>query len=496
MALEDLTDEELIALAQQKQATQSLEADNYGAGLATELAQGSTLGFGDELGAGVNALADMAMGRFPDESLTDAYGRWKTQIQGDRDQFRAQNPIASTAANIAGGIPTGIVAGAPVAASRLGVMGTEAALGGLEAYGSDENILQGAALGGALGGIGSLIGRPQRVAQGIEEIAQRAEARAGRRLVTRAQQTGSDIGKRLEAGMEQVPFAGGPTRRIKDNFQTELNQSAARSIGLDTDVLTLDQLDEARRNIGDMFDTASAGRNVAVPTESLDNMQNIVDSVKALPSKPKKAQKIGSRIIEELKDGNITDSRYQELSSDLRNSIQKAATTGDTPNMKALGSLNEELDNLFEQGLGGEALEEFKEARQLWRNYKLLTKRTGTVSAEGNVSGRHLFNEMAKGGRSSRVPGTELGDLAALSRIPGIGDSGTASRQIPMTAGIGGMGVGALGGMSALADYGLGLGATAGGFRLANELAQGAPGTPGAIAGSVQRAIEWPELIE
>lgn len=448
---------------------------------AEQFGQGVTLGYGDEISSGIRAL--MPGWRFGDETIPEAYERMQAVNKSRMTSFVEENPEIAYPAQITGGLATGTVLPGSIA-SRLGVAGVagkEGALGAAEAYGTDQDIATGAALGSAFGGIGSLIGRPKRVAEGIEEIAQRAEKRAGKRLMTRAQRADSDMGRKIESTLETFPGAAA-TRPIKKNFQNQLNREAAASIGQNADKLTADVLERARDDIGQLFREATGGRSIDIDTPALESLEGVIDSINRLPSRPDTARKIGENILDELRLGQLTDARYQELSSDVRNALFKAQKAGDAPNMKGLEAINEVLDDAVQMGLGAEELEKFKTARKLWRNFKVLTKGNNTVNpATGDVSGKLLFNELAKGGQGSRVSGP-LGDLARMAKVPGVGDSGTASRLLLPLAG-----VGAVAGYTDLSGSLLGMMA---GARLIDEIAQRATAEGGAtVGGALQRGL-------
>lgn len=447
---------------------------------AEQFGQGVTLGFGDELSSGIRSIIPSE--RFGDETIPEAYERMQAVNKSRMASFVEENPEIAIPANIAGNIVSGIAAPGAKLGGRLAMAGREGALGAIEAYGTDQDVLTGAGMGTAFGGIGSLIGRPRRVAEGIEEVAQRAEARAGRRLLTRAQGSNSRTGRQIEATLETLPGASA-TKRTKGAFQKELNREAAASIGQNADNLSGDVLGKAHDDIGQLFKEATGGRDIKVGIKQLTSLEDTIDNIRKLPSRPDTAAKIGKNILEELRLGKITDARYQEISSDVRASLFKAQKAGDSPNMKALSAINEVLDDIVQKGLGGAELDKFKLARKMYRNFKVLTKGANTINpATGDVSGKLLFNELAKGGQGYNVQGP-LGDLARLSKVPGVGDSGTASRMLLPLAG-----VGAVAGYTDLTGSLLG---SIGAARIVDEIAQGVSSQGAATAaGAIQRGME------
>jgi hypothetical protein len=130
-------------------------------GVLTSATQGLTFGLGDEivagLDAGTNYVGDMLRGRNKDISIGQQYDAALEARRGPQKQFEEQNPIASTAAEIAGNIPTAFIGGAP--SSIAGAMKLGAGLGGLYGFGKAEGgaaeRAKGAAMGGAVGGLAS-----------------------------------------------------------------------------------------------------------------------------------------------------------------------------------------------------------------------------------------------------------------------------------------------------------------------------------------------------
>lgn len=152
----------------------------YGAGLFNQFGQGLTFGFSDEVAAGLAALAAGATeGRLPtpgsplgQAEFLQNYQDMVAPMRESMGQFAQENPIASTAANLTGGLATGGVglarAGAALAprgagAARsvltdIGVAAGEGALAGA-GYAEPGQTLQGAGMGGAGGAaVGAVAG--------------------------------------------------------------------------------------------------------------------------------------------------------------------------------------------------------------------------------------------------------------------------------------------------------------------------------------------------
>lgn len=139
-------------------------------GLTDQANQGLFANFEDEMQAGVRYGADRvtdALGlrdaRYP--SYSDALAN----VRGEQKAFRAENPVASTVANVVGALPTALMPlGGLSRAAQAGGLGTRVAGGGaigagqgaLYGYGAGEGVADrltsgaiGASLGGAVGAL-------------------------------------------------------------------------------------------------------------------------------------------------------------------------------------------------------------------------------------------------------------------------------------------------------------------------------------------------------
>lgn len=173
-------------------------------GLIDSLTQGAAFGFGDEL----TGLESAVLGRTPEGGWFDYsrpfVERYQTAVdaeRGQQDQFREDAPIASTAAEVAGALATGVGAGRAGltlmgrARSVPGAIGLGAAegagYGGMYAAGeADEGDRgeaalygagMGAATGGAVSGAAAQIGKilAGRQAAGMAPSVQELKGRAG-----------------------------------------------------------------------------------------------------------------------------------------------------------------------------------------------------------------------------------------------------------------------------------------------------------------------------
>lgn len=156
--------------------------DSYGLNMVREGLQGATLGFSDEIGAGIAAtLAKYLDGH----DFDTAYNDIVSNIRAEQNAFREENPVSSTVAQIAGGLATGGAGlgklgakeGAKTAARVLANTKAGAVAGSVAGAGfADEDKAEGALLGGVTGAVGGAIGG--EIGEKItRKLAQRTQAR-------------------------------------------------------------------------------------------------------------------------------------------------------------------------------------------------------------------------------------------------------------------------------------------------------------------------------
>lgn len=208
--------------------------------------QGATLGFGDELAAGVGAL----IGNDNAPTLGQRYTNLRDSFRRDNAKAREAHPGVSMAGEMVGGLPLAIATGGQAKGLSLGGKiaagaGTGALFGGLSAAGASEGDPNqagadaggGALLGGALGGALPLVGRTIALplAQKLRDVGNNA----GRRVLTRTSSALSAKKGVSDAAVEAAREAGafGPLKDTK--FANEV-------------------LDDARESMGDLYGTIVA----------------------------------------------------------------------------------------------------------------------------------------------------------------------------------------------------------------------------------------------
>lgn len=182
--------------------------------------------------AGLNALVRAP---FTDKTIGEEYNTIRSQYQNARQQYADENPIANAAASIGGAIQGGGVATrgigtaanaiAPSLVSGLGSryagrMAGDAALGlglgGVSAYGHDQDVGTGALIGGAVGGVarpvislagGALSGLGSLVGIGNASRARNAVSEAVQRSGSSADDVANELARAAAQGQPEYMVA-------------------------------------------------------------------------------------------------------------------------------------------------------------------------------------------------------------------------------------------------------------------------------------------------
>lgn len=441
---EGASQEDILAFASANYRPASVQAAPEAArgSLADPVAQGMTLGFSDELAGLLGAVpAAISTGN----SVVDAYKGIRDAARENYQGYREQNPVASTAAEIGGGLLTGGMGGGRALAGTAGrqmlarAAATGAGLGAASGAGySNADNLQGLLADTALGGAtGAITGAAFPAAgQAVNALGRRVGSIAddvGIRLTPGARY-GSPTLRKVEASLESFPLTSPAFTKLREGNQAAINRAAAESIGSSGNTLKGGVLGAARARLNAEFERLTQGRTITIDQDFSDAMQTIRQSLESPLASAKKGRKILDAIDEITSSGQITDRTYQDISSEVTDSLMAKGVKGKSK--KALRDAKEAIDNLFERNLGGEELDAFRTARTQWRNLMNLKKAVNVGT--GNVSGLKLANRLATNDETGYVFGQNKSPLYQAARAAQeysdiVGDSGTATRaSIPM----------------------------------------------------------------
>lgn len=432
--------------------------NNFAGGVSDAITQGATLGFADEAGAGVRALAragtNLIQGK--DADLSGNYDRALTDIRGREKQFAEQHPTASAVGNIVGGLATGKPTG-PIAASGVPTTiarsaATGAGMGAVGGFGAGEggfqnrlnSAVEGATFGGALGaGIPAAAGVVSRVVSPFrnqltpeaQRLAQVAKTEGI--PLSAAQASGSRPLQSLEAFFETHPMTASTQQAESQAQRRAFNWAALRRIEESGDDLSPAVLSRARDRISDQIENLVAQTRVKPDKAFSDDLADAVTEYGRRLDAMKKPvfDTFVSDISDMMSSGGMPGKTYQSTRSTLSQMAQGAG--GNDPYFaQALRALRDTLDKAADRSMPDPLKGDWADARRLWGNLRTLEKamsNTTTQAASGNLSPTQLALAVAqqhpRGGYSRGY-----GPMNDLSRVgtefvrPQIPNSGTPER--------------------------------------------------------------------
>jgi len=415
------------------------------------------------LGGGAPGQGDTFAQRYANEQALQSQ-----QMQ----TFQTQHPIASTAANVAGGVlgtapliaasPAAFgISAAPLATNMAAGAATNALIGGADTAargGSLSDVRNSAEVGGALGAaapaLGSGVNALGRMVTGgamaPEDAALASLARDKYGIPLTNDQLSGDSGMGfLRSASDRLPFSGAGSD-IADT-QAGFNQAVSSTIGENAPKLTPQVMTSAKARIGSMFDSVAANTQIKADPQFDNDLLNVVSQ----------AQNSGMT-ADELKPINkIFDSVLDAVDPTTRTidgATYQTLTKSNTPFGRALSNPNSNISGVahdikdaLDDALGRSAspadLQTFQDAKSQWRNLRTIegnvAQNGGNVSAPRLASdlnnSRFSKNTMAYGG------GGDLGELAAIGQrfMKQPPSSGTAERLTAigaLTGAVGGAG--------------------------------------------------------
>lgn len=256
--------------------------------------------------------------------------------------------------------------------------------------------------------------------------------------MTPGQATGSRALQQLEAKLESQPMTSGTFNSIKANNQTALNKIAANAIGENSAVVDSTVLGKASDRLSNVYKMVANDKPRAIDPDSfLNNLAKVESDYEGLLPASLSENPLVKRLMGYAEKGDATGAQLQDLASKLGRAATNNMTSagGDRQVGMALFDVKNHVDDLLEQGLKGETLNAFKDARKQYRNLMLLTQRQGVLNpSSGDVSGNALASILQSKDRNGFLLGKNQSDLYNAARFaqafkPIVGDSGTATRM-------------------------------------------------------------------
>ncbi|MTJ81728.1 MAG: hypothetical protein F8N37_12020 [Telmatospirillum sp.] len=414
-------------------AGKTMGDNGAGWGGVDSFSDGVLQGLGDELKAAAAATKESFSGGLP---WSNAYDQALDMYRGARNQYRTDHPVAATAAELGGGLATGLAATpfmpAP-AAGLLGRIGQGAATGGAAGalYGFNDgeggavDRTKNALISGGIG-FGTGVALPAMVAGGARAISpgasrltpeetRLAQVAADNGIaLTPGQQTGSKVLRTVESVFSGLPLTSSKQAQIVGNQQTAFNRAILARAGIDADNAAPDVLAAGKGALGQQFNDLAARNNVALDNPLLDALSTVQQNAqKALEPDQ---QPIIARYIDGILDQG--DQMDGPLYQATRSALSRRAASSNNPELaNNLRDIRGALDDAAARSISPEDADAWNTARQQYGNLKtVMAAMNGPHADSGNIPPTQLRQAVARsvGTDAYATGGGDLNDLARV----------------------------------------------------------------------------------
>jgi hypothetical protein len=341
----------------------------------------------------------------------DILARQQAEKAAEYEKIRQQRPIAAGFGEV---LPTALTK------SPLLVGVSEAAK-----YGEPGERLTKGAFGGLTAGLGNWIGgrfvpyvNPQVNESSLKAIREAESLGVQPRL---SEITGSRGIAKLEDVVAQAPFG---ESMLKPQYKNQLkfNETAAKSIGEKSQLLTEDVLANASARIGQVYNNVAT---TEVPIRFTKSVENAADEILKRQNAAKRMNLTEAENPQLTATANAWKLKAQRgeafTGADYnltRENLSKLAWAAEGSERKAYRDLLNALDDAAEQSLvasGENSLaNQLKVARQQYANLKTIEK--GNVVKNGDIDIKLLRNAIKQGKESAYKEGKLVGDLSKLAK--------------------------------------------------------------------------------
>lgn len=318
------------------------------------------------------------------------------------------------------------------------------AYGALQPVADGESRAVNTAVGGGLGVLGQgIAGVAQkagtRAVESLSPVVRRSieSARAAGIPLNVAQVTNSAPVRALQAASKYLPFAG--ASKSAQAQQEAFNRAVGRSFGADAPQLSDDVMRAARNRLSQTFDDIYTRNDVEIGPDVVRRMAEVErEAFEDLTQAD--AQVVRNqldKVLREAGDGILTGKKYQAL----RSALQKAEDGGKIGRL--VRKMRNELDDAAVASVSADDAAQLAKVRSQWANLRTAEDALKQVSgAAGDIRPASLYPLIRKGATK------EMRELAKIGQNvlkDGIGDSGTAQRQMYQNLLTGGAGLAAAG---------------------------------------------------
>jgi len=328
-------------------------------------------------------------------------------------QLQATHPIAT---GVGEALP--YVAGLPATGTAMGAAAVGAVPGLLE-YGTPEEKLKRAAIGGVAGAAGNTIGK--LLVRGQTPASQ---ASKGFAKLTGGQESGSTPVQTVESVLQRLPGSSGRMSKVYEPQQQAINKAALERSGLEAaGKVTREMLDTGVETVGGRIgDAAKKIPLVQIDDIALNRLAELERSYgKLLDAQQKPVFKaMIDDIIDRSVNGRLTGEAYQNIRSLLGETVQGMSGA----QKHAFKGLQKTLDDAAVRSATGDVAKSLLSARGQYRNLKSIDD---LLTPAGNISAARLATRGTKPGKLS----PSMSEVAKFANVvkAQIPDSGTAQRS-------------------------------------------------------------------
>lgn len=427
---------------------------------ARSAVQGLTFGLADESYGLTQGIKGMVTG----EGFSAGYDRGVKEFRGKEKAGREANPVTATAAEIAGGMGTGLgamragatlmrggmglgqmaAAGAGEGAIYGAISGAGNAEGGLDARlkGAQEGAVVGTAVGGAVPlvarGVGTAIGKAVTpISASPERQAMVDTLRREGVPVTAGQATGSKALQFAEATLGDAPFAGGKATRAMEAQGEAFTDAAMRRVG-GAGRATPENLQSNFDRLKQQFTDLSSRNTMQADRQLVGDITGVMARHDLLlePQKKKIVGDLAADLVGRIKagGGTLPGDEYQAIRSTLSGDSQKQSNQYIASAMKGL---RDALDNNMMRSISPEDASAWQAARREYENLKDIAKAAGGAgeNAAGGLISPQALRGATASGKKREAYARGQGDFAELTRagnaiMTPLPNSGTAQRTM------------------------------------------------------------------
>ena len=433
------------------------------------LGQGTLLGFGDELEAGVRNIFDKR-----------GYGEILDEVQGELKQFRRDRPVTSLVAELGGSIPTGALGiGKTVAKTAI----KSGLAGGLYGAGATDDTGSGSiseaaakriqnAVNSAIFSAG--IGAGGKKFFGVSKDAQKLLDKGVK--LTPGQTIDGFVGaglKKIEEAATSIPVLGtaGMFDKVKKTFNLAVANEIAKDIGITIPKNTkLNDISKVlTTQIKKALDDTSEKLTIKKPDDLLNeivvNLQNAKVGKNIVNREIKNFNDFFTRQLKFNADDSLSGASVQKLDEYITK-LSREFTDADNYDLRIISDVftdaSNKLKNTLIKDSGKEFFNAYKKVKNAYKNLQIFNKASISSTAKAGFEPSQLLKSSIQADPTKGKVGTILGkgqlqDIAETGQsVIGktVPDSGTFTRSLvgggllggagyvdPLSAGIGSLGL-------------------------------------------------------